>query len=148
MRQRPGVFLRDERGGVLVEFALVVPLFILLFVAILEYAFAVYTVHVLTAAVREGGRAAAVRSTIVANDTAVRRVTVETFNRMLLVGDSLEASDVDVSTPVAPGYTITVAVPPDRYVYRPLTGLGAAVGLAGRSLARNATFRWERAPTP
>src|SRR5688500_18641272 len=51
--------IRSERGAALVEFALVVPLLMIMMCATIDFGLAVYTLNNLTAAVREGGRYAA-----------------------------------------------------------------------------------------
>ena len=52
--------IRSERGAALVEFALVVPLLMMMMCATIDFGLAVYTLNNLTAAVREGGRYGAV----------------------------------------------------------------------------------------
>ena len=52
--------IRSERGAALVEFALVVPFLMMMMCATIDFGLAVYTLNNLTAAVREGGRFAAV----------------------------------------------------------------------------------------
>src|SRR4029079_1660321 len=52
--------IRSERGAALVEFALVVPLLMLMMCATIDFGLAVYTLNNLTAAAREGGRYGAV----------------------------------------------------------------------------------------
>src|SRR6476660_9709391 len=48
--------IRSERGAALVEFALVVPMLMLMMCATIDFGLTVYTLNNLTAAVREGGR--------------------------------------------------------------------------------------------
>lgn len=52
---------RDERGGAMVEFALVVPLLLVLLMGIIEFGRVWNTEHVMTDAAREGARRAVVR---------------------------------------------------------------------------------------
>src|SRR3954447_26800100 len=52
--------MRSERGAALVELALVVPILMMMMCATIDFGLAVYTLNNLTAAVREGGRYAAV----------------------------------------------------------------------------------------
>ena len=51
---------RDERGGALVEFALVLPLLMLVLMGMVDFAQAWHTRHVLADAAREGARRAVV----------------------------------------------------------------------------------------
>lgn len=52
------VFVSDRRGSALVEFALVIPLLLLLFAGIVDFAFLFQRYQILTNAVREGARIA------------------------------------------------------------------------------------------
>ncbi len=65
---------RDERGAVVVEFALVLPLLVLFVFGIVEFGRAYNAKIELTSAVREGARAAALGGTIVTAD-AIRDTT-------------------------------------------------------------------------
>jgi Flp pilus assembly protein TadG len=65
MRRSPLVRSRRGRGQALVEFALIIPIFLLLLVALFDVGRAVYSYNTLTNAAREGARLA-----IVNQDTA------------------------------------------------------------------------------
>lgn len=71
---------QDERGQALVEFALVLPLFLTLLFAIIQFGIAFNNYLVLTDAVRSGARVAAVSRTTTdpqtAAESAVRRAAV------------------------------------------------------------------------
>src|SRR5215207_346954 len=139
-------FVRSEQGSALVEFGFVVPFFLLFFLAMLDFGFALYTGHAVTAAVREGARLAAVLPDITANDVRVRTVTVDGFNRMRATSAKLTAETVTVTAPIAGnGYTITVST---SYNYSAITPPAGFVGLTNMTLGRSANFRWEQAPTP
>jgi Flp pilus assembly protein TadG len=62
---------RSERAQSLVEFALVLPLFLLLLFALVDFGRAFFTWQVVTNASREGARAGAVQSTAAEIDTKI-----------------------------------------------------------------------------
>jgi Flp pilus assembly protein TadG len=137
--------IRSERGAALVEFALVVPLLILIMCATIDFGLAVYTLNNLTAAVREGGRYA---STIpqpgpTTNDANVRD---RVYKYIVGMNNGLTQAQVlsliTVTTPDANG-NITVQV--TGYPYKPVTPLANLLGLGTISLNRRAIFRWEMA---
>ena len=67
--------LRGERGASAVEFALIVPLLIMLVIGIAEFGHAFQVQGTLSAAAREGVRAMALQNDPVAARTAVRNAT-------------------------------------------------------------------------
>jgi Flp pilus assembly protein TadG len=136
--------MRSERGAALVEFALVVPFLILIMCATIDFGLAVYTLNNLTAAVREGGRYAAVMSTPgpSKDDPEVRD---RVYNFIATLNTSMTATDVknliSVSTPDASG---NIEVKITGYPYKPMTPLARLFGLDSLMLNRAAIFRWER----
>src|SRR3954462_108058 len=80
--------LRNERGAALVEFALVVPILMMMMCATIDFGLAVYTLNNLTAAVREGGRYAAVidQATWTANSGAAAKLAVSDRVYKYIVG--------------------------------------------------------------
>jgi Flp pilus assembly protein TadG len=139
--------MRSERGAALVEFALVVPLLVLMMCATIDFGLAVYTLNNLTAAVREGGRYA---STIdqggpTANDTRVRdRVYsyIDGLNNGLTMAQT-KALITNTAPDPGNGYLITVKI--TGYPYKPVTPLANLLGLGTITLNRTAIFRWEMA---
>lgn len=89
---------RQEEGQALVEFALVLPLFVTLVFAIVQFGIAFHDYLVLTDAVRAGARTAAVSRTTLdprsAGEAAVRRAAV-----------NLDAPQLTVSVAAEPGWT-------------------------------------------
>lgn len=89
---------RQEEGQALVEFALVLPLFVTLLFAIIQFGIAFHDYLVLTDAVRAGARTAAVSRTMpdprAAGESAVRRAAV-----------NLDAPQLAVSVAAKPGWT-------------------------------------------
>jgi Flp pilus assembly protein TadG len=122
------------RGQALVEFALILPIFILVVFGILDFGRAVYAYNTISNASREAVRLGIVDQ----NETAVENHAIQ---RAASLG--LTASDVDVTflqpngsasicvAPVAIACDVAVTV---RYHYRAVTpGIGALVGLINMS---------------
>lgn len=136
--------VRSERGAALVEFALVVPFLMLIMCATIDFGLAVYTLNNLTAAVREGGRFAAVMPTPgpVVDDPGVRN---RVFSFIAGINTGLTPDQIkqliSVSAPDADG-NISVSI--TGYPYRPVTPLSPLLGLKTLTLNRRAIFRWER----
>jgi Flp pilus assembly protein TadG len=137
--------LKSERGASLVEFALVVPLLVLMMLATIDFGLAVYTLNNLTAAVREGGRYAATipNPGPVVNDSTVRQ---RVYDYIVGMNNGLTATQVkSLITVTAPDATtgyITVQI--TGYPYKPVTPLANLMGLGTITLNRKAVFRWER----
>jgi Flp pilus assembly protein TadG len=139
-------FARDERGAVLVEFALVLPIFLVMFCALLDFGFAVFTLNSMAAAVREGGRFAAILPDPATNDSRVQARTAAVFNG-LAFQDTIRAADVTVTiTADGAGQIMQVAIPSTAYSYRPFTPLASLIGLSAIPMGRRATFKSEWAP--
>ncbi|PYP77286.1 MAG: hypothetical protein DMD35_15750 [Gemmatimonadetes bacterium] len=142
--------MRSERGAALVEFALVVPLLMLMMCATIDFGLAVYTLNNLTAAVREGGRYAATLDVAAwaANGGATARTQVSdrVYNYIVGMNNGLTVAQtkalITVTPPDANGL-ITVQI--TAYPYKPVTPLSTLLGLATVSLNRRAIFRWEMA---
>ncbi|MFN2399309.1 MAG: TadE/TadG family type IV pilus assembly protein [Gemmatimonadaceae bacterium] len=133
-------FVRDDKGALVVEFALVVPILMLIVFGIIDFSRAYYTLGNLDTAVREGARYAA----LLRDPGGVQEQDVKDLVRKRFVGfgsDSLVDSqiNVDLSNPVV---TVTVA----NYPFRLLTPLASVFGASTINLDRSAVFRWELAP--
>jgi len=141
--------MRSERGAALVEFALVVPLLMLMMCATIDFGLAVYTLNNLTAAVREGGRYAAVidKTTWLASGgaTAQGLVRDRVYNYIVGMNNGLTAAQtkalITVSNPDATTGIITVQI--TGYPYRPVTPLANLMRLQTINMNRTAIFRWE-----
>ncbi len=124
-------FCKSQKGQSLVEFALVIPIFILLLFGIIEFGRLWETMNVLTSAAREGARIAAVTSP----DGA--RVRSRALN--LLAGSGLTGISVTISGPGG-SHDVTVTV---SGTYAPLTN-AVIPGLVGPfNLTRSTTMHWE-----
>jgi Flp pilus assembly protein TadG len=135
---------RSERGAVLVEFALAMPMMAILMCAIIDFSMAMFTLNNLTTAVREGARFAAAKQTLVANDAAV----VQRVQKQMSFATPGNAGKVSVSVPDPTTGNVTVAI--TEYKYVPVTPVAPAFGMSTINMARQAVFRWERHqdPTP
>jgi len=56
LRRAPGLFCRDQQGGYAVEFAIILPVFLLLIFGIVDFGHAWYMRHLMVNASREGAR--------------------------------------------------------------------------------------------
>ena len=80
------LFVRDKKGQSLIEFALVLPILLLVLFAIIEFGLAIMTANVLHTASREGARLAAVKT--MADSIAVQNRVLE----ILLAANITDAS--------------------------------------------------------
>jgi Flp pilus assembly protein TadG len=139
--------MRSERGAALVEFALVVPLLMMMMCATIDFGLTVYTLNNLTAAAREGGRFAAVQDpTAWSNGNAVSWTNLRVYNYIKGMNNGLTQAQVQALISVAKDPTtqiITVQI--TGYPYKPFTPLSTLLGLQTIYLNRTAIFRWEMA---
>src|SRR5690349_12508836 len=138
--------MQSERGAALVEFALVVPLLMMMMCATIDFGLAVYTLNNLTAAVREGGRYGATLDAGTWSTDATTRVSDRVYNYIVGMNNGLTAAQTKALISVNKDATtgiITVSI--TGYPYKPLTPLSVVFGLRTISLNRTAIFRWERA---
>ena len=130
MRKKINLLARDSRGQSLVEFALVVPVLVVILFAIIEFGRLWMTVNVLTSAAREGARVAAV--------TAPNTSAAQAAAQNVLTGGKVTGASVNVSGPNgANEVRVTVTVN-----YQPITA-GLVPGLEELVLSRSATMHWE-----
>ena len=124
-------FNKHHEGQSLVEFALVVPIYILILMGIIEFGRAWMTMNILSSASREGARIAAVTGPDVSSvNTAVQNV---------LSASNLPSGTINVSGPNSNREVrVTVTIN-----YNPITG-GLVPGLSNSiQLSRTTTMRWE-----
>lgn len=123
---------RDDRGATLAEFALVLPLLVVLLFGIIQFAIAFNRAQAVEAAAREGARLASISSTT-NGDIATR------------VNDALAGIPLQnpVAVSVAPsgcagreGESVTVVVTTSHVVTIPLIGALPAVPLTGQAVFR------------
>ncbi len=122
--------LKSQDGQSVVEFALLLPVFIVVLFGIMEFGRLWEMSNVLTSAAREGARVAAV------SDPDVVRATAAAQN--VLNASRITNATVTVSGPNGSNeVSVTVALS-----YSPLSG-SIIPGLATFSLSRSTTMRWE-----
>lgn len=136
-------FCRDERGAVLVEFGFVIPVFLLMFCAVIDFALALLQLNALATATRDGARFASVIEDVAANDARVQTRTATAFNA-LSVNGTVAAANVTVTVPTqANGGRITVTIPSTAYGYTPVFPLANMIGLSKIPMGRASTFKSE-----
>lgn len=123
-------FYKAQKGQSLVEFALLIPVFVIMLFGIMEFARLWETMNVLTSAAREGARVAAV--------TAPSESQVTNAVERLLGAANISSAAVTVSGPNSDAEVIvTVSVN-----YTPLTG-SIVPGIGAISLTRSSAMHWE-----
>lgn len=123
-------FIKIRRGQTIVEFVLVLPIFIILVFAIIEYSRLWETVNVLTSAAREAARVAVVTA------PDIQQATNAAQN--ILSAGNIQNATVTISGPNAlQDVLVTVSMN-----YSPITG-SIVPGVGSISLTRTATMRWE-----
>lgn len=133
---------KAEDGAVLVEFAIVLPILLLIVWVIIDFARAFYTVNSLASAVREGARVAAVYDVPSDNETVIKNRVKAAFNAF--GGPPLTDAQIIIDDQTTTNGEVTVRV--HQYEWRTTTPITVISG--GRILmTRQATFRWEREPT-
>ena len=130
-----------ERGSAAVEFALAVPVLLLIAFAAIDFGRLSHTVNNLTRAVGEGARYAASLDDPLARQDEVRAV-VQDF-ALTLGQDSVIDSQIAVQFD---GQRVSVLINEFPFVF--VTPLPAWVGLSDVRITRTATMRWELAPLP
>ena len=122
--------LRSQRGQALVEFALVLPIFIIFLFAIIEFSRLWETVSVLTSAAREGARVAAV--------TAPDLTAATNAATNILSAGNITNATITVSGPNAnDNVIVTVSM-----TYTPIT-INIVPGIGSFTLTRSTTMHWE-----
>ena len=121
---------KSQKGQSLVEFALILPVFVVLLFGIMEFGRLWEMANVLTSAAREGARVAAVTSPDVSKATSAAQRVISAGN--------ITQSVITVSGPNSSNeVTVTVSA-----AYTPMTG-SIIPGLGPLSISRSTTMRWE-----
>lgn len=132
---------RGQRGAALVEFALVVPIFVLLVMGIVDFGNAFNDYNSLRQGVREGARQVVVADWDTdgcSSGTASQRAACVTKARIGLTDDT--RVKIVLPTDYEPGEQVTVCA---MYPLRSLTGMFGAV-LDGRAVSSELTMRIEQ----
>lgn len=134
---------RKESGGAMVEFAITMPILLLVVWTVVDFARAYYASNSLSAAVREGARYAAVQVNPTASTAAIRTKVQQAYNAF--GGSPIPAGQIfvyDSSTFTAANVTVKV----EGYVWNKSTPINFIPG--GQILmTRAAKFRYEREST-
>ncbi|HEY0780383.1 MAG TPA: TadE/TadG family type IV pilus assembly protein [Gemmatirosa sp.] len=132
---------RDERGAALVEFAIVVPMLLVLVLAIVDFGRMMAVSGGLAAAVRDGARYAAT-SANPSDATQQSNIKARVINAFQAFGGpAIQTSNIAITVDNSAG-NVTVAV--SGYTYQPLTPVMRMIGVGTLNFSRSATFRWER----
>ena len=132
-------FQRDERGALVVEFGLIVPILFLLVFGIVDFGRAYFTMNNLSAAVREGARYGAVLEKpwdATWPDSIKKRVVDFSYT---FGGARLATPNVATSVDQTVG-TVTVTA---TYIFEPITPLVNLIGLGSIPMSETAVFRLE-----
>ena len=121
--------LRKKRGQAMVEFALVLPIFIVLLMGIMEFGLLFHQYLVVTSASREGARAAAVGGT----DAEIMAVTsfaaasIDKGNLTTLVTPAIRVKGTAVTVSVTNPVTINTPIIAEMFPANPGSVSGATV---------------------
>jgi Flp pilus assembly protein TadG len=138
--------IRSERGAALVEFALVVPILILMMCATIDFGLVVYTLNNLTAAVREGGRLGTVQSQADWDGTAAQNaINTRVYNYIKVMNNGLTPAQIQALITSSKDADGVITVQITGYPYKPVTPLSPLLGIPTIYLNRKAIFRWEMA---
>jgi len=131
----------------MVEFAIVLPILLLLVFGIIDFGRALSTLNNLTAAVREGARLA---STQISPDPttggSMSAVSTAVTNYVVAFGGNSGAPTISETFSGAPPNMQSITVRIVNYPFTPITPLANLAGLGTIQMSPSATFRWEGAP--
>lgn len=127
----------ERRGAALVEFAVVVPLFVLLVMGLIEFGRAMMVKQIITNAAREGARRAIVES---ATESEVRTVVQQYLSGAAVPGATITVTPSNLSgLAMGDQVTVSVAVSCNTISWTPSPWF-----LGGRTLRETTTMRAER----
>jgi Flp pilus assembly protein TadG len=138
------IIIKDQKGAVVVEFAIVAPLLVLLVIGICEFGLLWYNSQVIINASREGARAGIVLGTDFLDDDAVKAIVTAYCNPRVIdfSGNSVENNDITL-TPAGTratssfGADFKVEVEYDYgFLVPALFGLGITKKITGRTLMK------------
>jgi len=133
MRLKSRHIFRHEGGQNLVEFAIVLPILMLIILGIIEFSWAWLQTNTATSAAREAARVAAITVPYGTADADARARTV-----LQNAGINSGAATVTITIPDAVTRQITVTV---QFQYHSITGF--IPGLNGITLRGRTSIRWE-----
>lgn len=134
--------LRREDGAAVVEFALVLPILMILVFGIVDFARAFYTINSLVSAAREGARYGALLEEPLSSASRTAIVSRVRAASYPFGGERIADAQIFVTFD---GQQVAVRI--HRYPFELLNPLGRPIGDDGKLyMTRQAVFRWERAP--
>jgi Flp pilus assembly protein TadG len=138
-----GKIATARKGNVMVELAVVLPIFLLVIWGVVDFGRALYTSNSLAAAVREGARVAAVKTypLSTADRDSIRTRVTEAFNAF--GGTAIPVDSIIITDNTANG-RVTVQV--RNYNWVTSTPISVITGGIIK-MTKTATFRWERETT-
>ena len=143
-------FRREEQGAAAVEFALVLPVLLLLVFMFIDATRAFYTLNSLVSAAREGARFGSAQELTCPVPTAAEQDVIKdrVINSAVLFGGTqLTRGYIQVSVdPSAASQCENVHVRIQSYPFRPLTPVARLFRADSILMTREAVFRYERAP--
>ena len=145
IRKRVREFVRGTAAGPIVEFAIIVPVLLLLVFGIVDFARAFFQRNNLVAAAREGARFAAVMEAPCGNEALIRGRVLSYFSGVGSPAPANTAASIpvtmDCTTPTSP---TSIMVEIQNYPFTPVTPLFGMFGRGVIQLQARATYRWER----
>lgn len=136
--------LRETRGSALVEFAIALPVLLLLVFGIVDFGRALFALNNLTNAVREGARLASVQFPDPTTGAAISAVRTRVNNYVSSFGGS-GAYTVNVTPDQAFPNTQYMTVQITGYAFTPITPLPRLMSLPAITFSPSASYRWEGA---
>lgn len=126
----------DERGAAAVEFAILLPVLMLILFGIIEFGMIMYSREIITNASREGARSGIVQTTVKPTEAQIQAVVTNYLNgtgvdpnvtQIDVVGEGLTAPNT---------LTVTVTYPYNFFVPA-ILGLGNSINLTGQTVMRH-----------
>lgn len=131
-------FLRRDRGSVIIEFALVVPLFFIMLSGIIAFSRAYSRLNALNSALREGARKGASLALAAQHRDSVTKVV---YAYSTAYGFPIDTASATLSVTFG-GNDVVVGVTN----YSLFNGITGFWGMNNVRVTRSAIFRWEYAP--
>jgi Flp pilus assembly protein TadG len=135
---RAGLFRRSDEGQAVVEFALIVPVLMLLIVGVIEFGRAWNAHQAVTDAAREGARIAVIADPTITEDS-VRKVVRNALSAVSLNADLAQIQLTGVNDPTGEPARVEVKYPYQLSMLKALRGTsgGGAVTLGTAFVMRN-----------
>ena len=136
------MIIKDQKGGALIEFAIVLPVLVLLVIGIIEFGLLVYNKHIIANASREGVRAAIVVGVDSLDDAAIRTIVKNYCNSRLLdfSGNTITDADIDLDpdrSTIGFGDDFAVTLEYDyAFLIPSVFGLGSTTKITAKTLMK------------